>query len=214
MFSDSHCRLLALLARGTGRPIPGSLPTSINQGTVRSIVRSRVARREGGGSTRVLMGLLTAFGSGASTPTRRANRGIAGTVSSCRVLDGHRVEAFLADPCGAFILLTMRRAINGYLRRFPGPVKGGRFSLRCVHAAAALPVNRWGPRPRRCRGPAPSRWSRRRGSCFAVAEGGSTESLHHFDGAPFVHWSSQARTVSCHRTLLAGFRTQWFSSGK
>jgi hypothetical protein len=30
----------------------------------------------------------------------------------------------------------------------------------------------------------------------------------------FVHWSSQPSTVSCHRMLLAGLRTQWFSSGK
>jgi len=30
----------------------------------------------------------------------------------------------------------------------------------------------------------------------------------------FSQRSSQPSTVSCHRTLLAGFSTQWFSSGK
>ena len=29
-----------------------------------------------------------------------------------------------------------------------------------------------------------------------------------------VHWSSQPRTVSCHRILFCGFSTRWFSSGK
>ena len=29
-----------------------------------------------------------------------------------------------------------------------------------------------------------------------------------------VHWSSQAMTVSYHRMLFRGLRTQWFSSGK
>ena len=34
------------------------------------------------------------------------------------------------------------------------------------------------------------------------------------DMASFSHWSSQARTVSCHWTQFCGFSTQWFSSGK
>ena len=30
----------------------------------------------------------------------------------------------------------------------------------------------------------------------------------------FVHWSIQSSTVSCHKMLFCGLRTQWFSSGK
>ena len=46
------------------------------------------------------------------------------------------------------------------------------------------------------------------GSAFTV---GATAG---FFPAPFVHWSSQSSTVSCQWMLLAGFTTQWFSSGK